>query len=293
MSLSSAEVSAQVARRRSFDRWFGRVCQGMIWVAIGLLGVLVGGVLLQGLRHLDWQFLSSPPSSRWAAAGIWPALQGTFWLMFLTALIAIPLGLGAAVYMEEYSHRGPFSRWVETNINNLAGVPSIVYGMLGLALFARALNLGASVLAGALTLSLLVLPTIIIASREAIRAVPPTLRQGAFALGATRWQTIQHHTLPAALPGILTSVILALSRGIGETAPLITLGVPVFVTSGPDGLLSRFAAMPMQIYNWAARPQQEFHELAAAGIIVLMALLLSMNAVAIAIRNRAERSLKW
>jgi len=211
----------------------------------------------------------------------------------LTALLSVPLGVGAAVYLEEYATPSRATRILEVNLANLAGVPSIIYGMLGLAVFVRSFGMGRSVLAGALTMSLLILPVIVVASREAIRTVPSSLRQAAFALGATRWQAVRHHVLPAALPGILTGVILAMSRAIGETAPLVVVGALAYVAFVPSHPMDDFTVLPIQIFHWASRPQPEFHALAAAGIIVLLAVLLLMNATAVWIRNRARRNPLW
>ena len=258
-----------------------------------LLAILLADVLEHGIPWLRWSFLTSFPSRFPQQAGIKAALWGTIWLIGLTALFSIPVGLGAAIYLEEYARRNWFNTLIEINIANLAGTPSIVYGMLGLSLFVRWMALGRSVLAGALTMSLLILPVTIIASRESLRAVPDSLRQGAFALGATRWQTIRAHVLPAALPGILTGLILALSRAIGETAPLIMIGALTYVAFTPSGPMDAFTALPIQIFNWASRPQREFYGLAAAGILVLLGVLLTMNAAAIWIRYRSQRNVRW
>jgi len=252
--------------------------------------VLLLHITREGFRWVDWQFLTSFPSRFPEKAGIKSALWGTLWLIGLVSCIAVPVGIAAAVYLEEYGGKGRLSRFIEVNIANLAGVPSIVYGVLGLALFVRGIGLGRSVLAGSLTMSLLVLPVIIIAAREAIRAVPKSIRLAAFALGATRWQTVWSHVLPEALPGILTGIILALSRAIGETAPLIMIGALTYVAFVPTGPMDGFTALPIQVFNWASRPQSDYHELAAAGIIVLLTVLFVMNATAVYIRQRAERS---
>jgi phosphate transport system permease protein len=229
------------------------------------------------------------PSRIPARAGIKAALVGSLWMLALTALIAFPLSVGAAIYLEEYARRNWISRIIQTNIANLAGVPSIVYGILGLALFVRALSLGRSLLSGALTLSLLILPVIILASQEAIRAVPDSIRQAAYGLGATRWQAVRLQVLPMALPGILTGTILALSRAVGETAPLVMIGALSFVAFTPKGPLDQFTVLPLQIFNWVSRPQEEFRQLAAGAIIVLLVMLLLMNAGAILLRNRYQR----
>lgn len=253
-----------------------------------LLGLLVE-IASAGLTRLDWQFITSFPSRFASKAGLYAALVGSFYIMLLTAAIAIPLGVGAAIYLEEYATRGWFAKLVDLNIANLAGVPSIIYGILGLQLFVRVLDLGRSLLAGALTLALLIMPVIIISSREALRSVPNSLRDAATALGATKWQVISHQVLPLAMPGILTGCILSLSRAIGETAPLVTMGALTYVAFVPDSLLSGFTVLPIQIYNWLSRPQTDFHINAAAAIVVLLVLLLSMNAAAIYLRYRFER----
>jgi len=263
-------------------------------LAIGFatLIALLADVLSDGLSKLSWDFVTSFPSSLPSRAGIESPIVGTIYMMVLVALFTVPIGVGAAIYLEEYADRDRwYNRAIEINIQNLAGVPSIVYGILGLAFLVRGLDLGRVLLAGALTLTLLVLPIVIISAREAIRAVPPSIREGALALGATRWQMIRREILPAALPGIATGSILALSRAIGETAPLILIGAVVFVPFNPDGLNSAFTALPLQIFNWTSRPQEEFKLLAAAGIIVLLGILLTMNAFAIWLRNRYQK--RW
>jgi phosphate transport system permease protein len=263
-------------------------------LAVGFVTLitLLVDVFRDGAGKLSWHFLSSFPSSIPGHAGIESPIFGTVSLMVLTALFALPVGVGAALYLEEYADKTRwYNRAIEINIQNLAAVPSIVYGILGLAFLVRGLSLGRVLLAGALTLTLLVLPIVIIASREAIRAVPDSIREGALALGATRWQMIQRQILPAAIPGIATGSILALSRAIGETAPLILIGALTFVPFNPSGLDSAFTALPIQIFNWVSRPQSEFHALAASAIIVLLVLLLTMNAFAIWLRNRYQR--RW
>jgi phosphate transport system permease protein len=276
-------------RRHGKARGARLVFLALTWLAVLLLGVLLFRVAREGFGWLDWQFLDSFPSRFPMRAGIKSALYGTLWLISLTALFSIPIGVSAALYLEEFARKGRLRSFIEINIANLAGVPSIVYGILGLAVFVRGLALGRSVLAGALTMSLLILPVIIIAAREAIRAVPQSLRWGAMALGATRWQTVRDHVLPNALSGILTGVILALSRAIGETAPLIMIGALTYIAFTPDGPMDDFTALPIQIFNWTARPQKDFHSLAAAGIIVLLVVLLLMNASAVWIRHRTQR----
>lgn len=285
--------SAGIARRKRIDKGFRVLCWMMAWTSVVLLAVLLIDIFHRGHSWVDWQFLQSFSSRHAEKAGIKAALLGSLWLVGLTALFSIPVGVAAAVYLEEYAPRNRLMRVIEVNIANLAGVPSIVYGMLGLTVFVRWLALGRSLVAGSLTLSLLVLPVIIIASREAIRAVPPSLRFASCALGATRWQTVRSHVLPVALPGIVTGVILALSRAIGETAPLIVVGALTYVAFTPEGPMDDFTALPIQIFNWASRPQAEFHELAAGGILVLLAVLLVMNGTAALIRFRTQRNRPW
>ncbi|MBI5292430.1 MAG: phosphate ABC transporter permease PstA [Chloroflexi bacterium] len=258
-------------------------------VGLVVLAVLIVDVLAKSRGWLDWQFLTSFPSRKPEAAGVLSALAGSLWLVALTALFSFPVGLAAAIYLEEYAPSNWITTLIQTNIANLAGVPSIVYGLLGLGIFVRTLGLGRSLLAGALTMSLLVLPTIIIASREAIRAVPPSLRHASLALGGTRWQTVWHTVLPMAFPGILTGAILALSRAIGETAPLITIGALTYIAFLPDGPMSAFTVLPIQIFNWTSRPQADFRNLAAAGIVLLLVVLLSANALAILLRDRLQK----
>jgi phosphate transport system permease protein len=267
---------------------FALLCILATSVGIAVLAVLLVDVTREGIGRVSWDFINSFPSRKPEQAGIKAALWGTIWMMGLTAGFAIPVGVGAAVYLEEYAPRNWLTRVIQTNIANLAGVPSIVYGILGLALFVRAMSLERSVLAGSLTMALLVLPIIIIASQEALRAVPNSIREAAYAVGASRWQVVSRQVLPAAFPGILTGIILALSRAIGETAPLIMIGALLFVPFTPNGPLDRFTVLPMQIFNWTSRPQAEFRENAAAGIIVLLVVLLGMNAAAIILRNRFQ-----
>ncbi|MBT5054316.1 MAG: phosphate ABC transporter permease PstA [Gammaproteobacteria bacterium] len=277
-------------KRQRISAAFKLFCLSVTCLAVSILGILILEVTLLGLPWLNADFLTSFPSRFPEKAGILAGLAGTLWLVTLTAAIAIPIGVLAAVYLEEYAKPGRVATLITINIANLAGVPSIVYGILGLAIFVRFLGLERSVLAGAMTMSLLILPVIIIASREAIKAVPSSLRQVAFALGATRWQVTRDHVLPQAMPGILTGVILALSRAIGETAPLIMIGALTYIAFVPEGPMDEFTALPIQIYNWTSRPQEAFHELASAGIIVLLLVLLIMNATAVWIRYRGSKN---
>ena len=281
-------ISPDLSRRYFKAKLFRGFCFSVAWVGVLILGVLLFHVTWEGFPWLDMQFINDFPSRFPKKAGINSALFGTLWLIGFTALFSVPIGIGAGIYLEEFGSKNYFSRFVDLNISNLAGVPSIVYGMLGLVIFVRWFGFGESVLAGSLTMSLLILPIIIIATREALRAVPGTIRQAAFALGATRWQTVYAHVLPQAFPGILTGIILALSRAIGETAPLIMIGALTYVAFVPEGPMDEFTALPIQIFNWASRPQKEFHELAAAGILVLLFVLLLMNSIAVIIRHRLE-----
>jgi phosphate transport system permease protein len=291
-------VSSQPAvlgRRAAGERVKGGVFYALLLVSVTvgfvLLGTLLVDVLRKGLPYVDGLLFTNPPSIDPDKAGARPAILGTIYLMGLLLLMAVPIGVGTALYLEEYANRDRwYNRLLELNIQNLAAVPSIVYGILGLAFLVRGLGLGRVLLAGAMILTLLVLPIVIVASREAIRAVPDSVRQGAYALGATQWQVIWRQVLPAAIPGIATGSILALARAIGETAPLLLVGALTYVAFDPT-LLGDFTALPIQIFQWIARPQEEFRLLAAAGIIVLLALLLTMNAAAIWLRNRYQR--RW
>jgi phosphate transport system permease protein len=271
------------------DRVLGGIGLLVMLLALAALAALLYDILHDGLRRISWQFITSYPSRNAEQAGILAALVGSIYVVGLTAAIAVPLGVGAAIHLEEYGGRGRLSRMIEVNIANLAGVPSIIYGLLGLGLFVRIMRMERSVLAGGCTLALLALPVIIISTREALRAVPKSLREASYALGATKWQTIRHQVLPAAFPGILTGLILALSRAIGETAPLITIGALTYVPFLPSDIWSPFTVLPIQIFNWVSRPQAAFAENAAAGIVVLLVLLLAMNAVAIVLRDRFQK----
>ena len=257
--------------------------------ALLALVVLMYQIITQGVSHLSIDFLTNFASRFPAQAGIKAALIGSIWLMLVVAPTSIILGVGSALYLEEYAGKNRITTFIQMNISNLAGVPSVVFGLLGLTIFVRALSLGNSILAAGFTMSLLILPVIIVASQEAIRSVPGELRDASYGMGATKWQTIVRIILPAAIPGILTGSILALSRAIGETAPLIVIGVPVIIQFLPVGVMDTFTALPMQIYDWSSRPQAEFQQVAAAGIIVLMVVLLLMNSVAVIIRNKFEK----
>ena len=278
-------------------RWksvlFSGVCRAATICSVGLLLFLLAAIVWKGYPRLSWELLQRMPSERPANAGVRLALAGSAWLIGLTALLAVPIGVATAVYLEEYARATKLRRIIQINISNLAGVPSIVYGILGLGFFVRTLALGHSVAAGALTLSLVVLPIIILAAQEALRSVPDSLRSASYALGATQWQTVWHQVLPAAIPGIMTGVILALSRAIGEAAPLLVVGAVGTATFLPQKLSDEFSALPIQIFNWASRPQQEFHELAGAAILVLMIFLVCMNAVAVIVRYRFTKKIQW
>ncbi|MBC8013158.1 MAG: phosphate ABC transporter permease PstA [Methyloceanibacter sp.] len=271
------------------ERLFVWLCLLAVCLPLALLAVLLGDVLVDAVGRMSWDFIVGYPSRRAERAGILPALVGSLFLISLTAVLALPAGVGAAIYLEEYGKRSRLAGIIEVNIANLAGVPSVIYGLLGLGLFVRVLGLGRSVLAGAATLALLVLPIVIMSSREALRTVPHSLREACYALGATRWQAIRRVVLPMAMPGILTGAILSLSRAIGETAPLIVVGALTYVTFLPDGINSPFTALPIQIFNWVSRPQKEFLVNAAAGIVVLLATMLLLNTLAILLRNRLQK----
>jgi phosphate transport system permease protein len=334
MRILQENVSANVLRRlerekpleaRSQEELYALVMERVVQPKIVKTWSLVDSIFRRGeimqevardypdayLRFRSWlnaRFLTSPQSSRPELAGVRTAILGSLWTVLITILFAFPLGVGAAVYLEEYASDNWLNRIIQTNINNLAGVPSIIYGMLGLAIFVRAMEPitsgiwfgaaepatanGRTVLSAGLTLGLLVLPLIIINAQEAIRAVPNSLRQASYGLGATKWQTIWHHVLPNALPGILTGIILSISRAIGETAPLVVVGASTFITVDPTGPFSQFTTLPIQIYQWTSRPQGEFRNLAAAASIALMVLLLSLNASAVLLRQRARRRIR-
>lgn len=284
-------MSRRGARRHLGERLFRGVCLLAVIAPLGILAALAASVLRAGLGRLDWAFLVSYPSRHAHKAGLYAALVGSVDLILLTALVALPLGLGAAIYLEEYGGRSRWARLIEVNIANLAGVPSILYGLLGLGLFVRALGMGRSLIAGACTLALLILPILIMASREALRAVPHDHREACYGMGSTRWAAIRHVVLPQALPGMLTGSILAVSRAVGETAPLIVVGALTYVTFLPDGLDSPFSALPILVFNWVSRPQEAFVANAAAGIVVLLTVMLAMNATAVWLRARLRRRL--
>ncbi len=286
----AAEYDPRIRQRHRTGRVFAAVAMGATLFGVLMLVVLLFDLISDGIGGVSWSFITSFPSRIAARAGVWPAVVGSLWILGLTAALSFPLGVGTAIWLEEYAPNNRLRRIIQLNISNLAAVPSIVYGILGLAVFVRAMAMGRSLLAGAATLALLILPVIIIAAQEAIRAVPPSYRFGAYALGATRWQAISRQVLPQAFPGIMTGTILALSRAIGETAPLIVIGAVGYVAFLPAGPLDAFTVLPIQIYDWIGRPQAEFHELAASAIVVLLLVLLSMNAGAIWLRNHFQKS---
>lgn len=287
-------AEGRVARRQAWSR-------ASRWVLLGatLLGLVVLVVLgidnaITGIPALDWDFLVSYPSRKAELAGIRPGILGLVWVLALTVILAIPLAVGAAIWMEEFAPRNAILTTVRLNIANLAGVPSIIYGILGLAVFVRLMELGPSILAGALTLALMILPMTVITSVEAISQVPPSIREGSLALGATRWQTVWNHVLPGAMPGILTGTILAVARAAGETAALIVIGAAAFIAYDPSlsfaGLLDSFTTLPMQVYSWTIQTKPEFRANAAAGIIVLMIAVIGLNALALVVRDRLRRN---
>lgn len=293
VALESVQVSSNLPRRKLIAGAMEKVLFAATAFAILVLLALGWDIVTSGASWLSLHLLTNGPSRKAEMAGMRPAILGTLWVIGMTAVIAFPIGVGAAVYLEEYAPDNRWTRLLKLNIANLAGVPSVVYGLLGLGVFVSLFNLGRTIISGSLTLALLILPVIIIASQEAIRAVPSSLRQAAFALGATRWQVARDHVLPAAMPGILTGIILSISRAIGETAPLLVVGAAAYVTFNPDGVMSKYTVIPMQIYEWARRPQAEFTNLAAAAIIVLLVVLLLLNGAAIYLRQRASSRVRW
>ncbi len=261
-------------------------------IGLVLLIIFIGDILIDGINRIDWAFLTDLPSRKAEKSGIYTALMGSIWILLLTAVIAFPVGVAAGIYLEEYGQHNKLAGLLEINISNLAGVPSIIYGLLGLEVFVRMMGLGASVLAGSLTLSLLILPIIIVATREAIKAVPSSIKDASYALGASKWQTIWNQILPAASGGILTGVILALSRAVGETAPLIVVGALAYVPFAPQNPMDEFSVLPIQIFNWISRPQQGFIENAAAAIIILLLITFVMNGIAVYFRNKWQKKLR-
>ena len=291
--ITEVAFHAQMRKRKIRGYVFYALCVTAVALGLLMLAALLYNVLSEGFSRLSWDFITNFPSRFPERAGIHAAILGSIYVVSIAGVVAFSLGVGAAIYLEEYAKKGTFASFIQLNIANLAGVPSIVYGILGLEIFVRIMELGKSVIAGGLTLALLVLPIVIIASQEAIRAVPPSLKEGGFALGATKWQVVRRLVLPYAFPGILTGAILAVSRAVGETAPLIVMGALTFVPFAPDGPMSRFTVLPIQIFNWVSRPQEGFHVAAAAGIIVLLVVLLTMNAFAVFLRHKFQKGTQW
>lgn len=287
--IDETAVMKRMTKRITFNKVWKVLFFLATTFALVTLAILLYRIVTQGVGYLNIDFLTNFASRFADKAGVKAALIGSIWLMGVVAPVSIILGVGTAIYLEEYAKKNKINDFVRMNISNLAGVPSIVFGLLGLTIFVRMMELGKSILAAGFTMSLLILPVIIVAAQEAIRAVPNDQREASYGMGATKWQTILRVVLPAAIPGILTGSILALSRAIGETAPLVVLGIPVILQFLPDGLLSQFTALPMQIYDWAKRPQEAFQYVASAGILVLMTVLLLMNSIAIFIRNKFQK----
>jgi phosphate transport system permease protein len=279
-------------KNRYIDQAFKALGILFTFFGISILVILIYNILRVGFTRINWDFITSLPSRKPEEAGIYTAIIGTLDLMLLTVIFAIPVGVGAGIYLEEYSKKSRLASLLEINISNLAGVPSIIYGLLGLGIFVRYFNFGGSILAGSLTLSLLILPIIIVATREAIKAVPPSLKEASFALGASKWQTIRSIVLPSSFGGILTGIILSLSRAIGETAPLIVVGAMAYVPFVPQSLFDTFSVLPMQIFNWTTRPQQGFAVAASAAIIILLLITFIMNGIAVYFRNRWQKKLQ-
>lgn len=282
-----SKPSTQVQHRRAISGAMRWVLLAATLLSLFALGVLLWTIIGRGWDWLSWHLITDMPSRKPEIAGLNSALWGTIWVVSLTILIAFPIGVGAAIFLEEYGSKNKFATVLQVNISNLAGVPSVVYGLLGLGVFVEFMQIGRVVLAGALTMALLSLPVIIIASQEALRAVPSSLRQAAYGVGATRWQVTWHHVLPSAFPSILTGTILAVSRAIGETAPVLVVGASAYIATRPSGFFDGYTVLPMQIYSWTQRSQDEFKNgLAPAGIIVLLAVLMIMNATAIILRQK-------
>jgi phosphate transport system permease protein len=282
-------TASNLSRRKWFDRASRLVFLLATLLGVAALGILLYQILSQGLGWLDWQFITSFASRFPSKAGILSALFGSLWIVGITAPIALILGIGTALYLEEYAEKGWITNLIQVNINNLAGVPSIVFGILGLGLFVEAFAFGRTILSGALTMALLVLPIIVVSAQEAIRAVPQQMRNAAYALGASKWQTIRGVVLPAAFPGILTGFILSLSRAIGETAPLIVVGAVTFIAFVPSSPMDQFTVLPIQIFSWTSKPQDDFRAIAAAAIIVLLIVLFVLNATAVFLRNKYQK----
>jgi phosphate transport system permease protein len=290
---SGGQFRVRLGRRQAVSVTWKWILFGSTALAIVLLGLLLYSIFAPGLPWVSWHLITAMPSRIAENAGMNSAIWGSIWIVLGSGVMAFIIGLGTAIYLEEYAEKSRFTSFIQTNISNLAGVPSIVYGLLGLVVFVDWMQMGRSLLAGVLTMGLLILPVVVISSREAIRAVPPSLREAAYGVGATKWQVVRSHVLPSAFPGIMTGVILSMSRAIGETAPLLVVGGASQVLFRPSGPLDPFMVMPLQIYNWTGRPQEEFEHLAAAAIIVLMVILLIMNSVAIGLRQHFSKKARW
>lgn len=275
------------------DKAFQYLGIGCTFFGIIMLIIFISNIVVDGVHRINWDFLTNLPSRRAEKAGILTAWTGTAWILGLTAIVVIPLGVAAGIYLQEYGKKNRLAYLIELNIANLAGVPSIIYGLLGLQIFVRLMNLGGSLLAGAFTLSLLILPIIVVATREALKAVPNSLREASYAMGATKWQTISYQVLPAASGGILTGIILALSRAVGETAPLIVIGALAYVPFVAESPMDEFTVLPIQIFNWVSRPQQAFIVNGAAAIIILLIITFVMNGIAVYLRNRWQKKISW
>lgn len=280
-------------RQRTVDKAFRIFAMICTFFALAVLVVLIVDIMVKGLTRVNWGFLSNLPSRFADRSGIMTALAGMMSLIFFTIIVALPIGIMAGIYLQEYGARNRFAKFIEINIANLAGVPSVIYGILGLTIFVRTLNMGNSLLAGAFTLALLIMPIIIVSTREAIRAVPDSLREAAYGMGSSKWQTTKHVVFPSAMGGILTGIILAISRAIGETAPLLVIGALVYVPFIPEGPMDQFTTLPIQIFNWTSRPQAEFIANAAAGIIILLLITFLLNGIAIYLRNKWYKKIKY
>jgi phosphate transport system permease protein len=281
-----------IKRNRIYDQIFKFWGIACTFLGLVLLTIFIGSIFIDGIQRIDWDFITSLPSRKAERAGIYTALMGSVWILVLTTIIALPIGIAAAIYLEEYAKESKLASLLEVNISNLAGVPSIIYGLLGLEVFVRILQMGASVLAGSFTLALLILPIVIVSTREALKAVPKSIRDASFAMGASKWQTISRQLLPASFGGILTGIILALSRAVGETAPLIVIGALAYVPFAPASPMDEFSVLPIQIFNWISRPQHGFEVNAAAAIIILLLITFIMNGIAVYFRNRWQKRLK-
>lgn len=284
---------SSIRTNRIIDTGFKFVGIACTFFGIVVLAIFLGDIVIEGAQRIDWDFLTNLPSRSAERSGILTAWTGTAWILALTAIISIPLGICAGIYLQEYGTRNRFAHLIELNIANLAGVPSIIYGLLGLQIFVRLFDLGGSLLAGAFTLALLILPIIVVATREALKAVPGSLREASYGMGATKWQTIRYQVLPAASGGILTGIILALSRAVGETAPLIVIGALAYVPFVAENPMDEFTVLPIQIFNWVSRPQEAFLVNAAAAIIVLLAITFVLNGIAVYLRNRWQKKVSW